>query len=68
MQGVDTVESEVGALVLGTHDPALVLAALAEVDALYGLQVRSATLEDAFIAMTGRSLRGSDEPAEVGAA
>ncbi len=59
--GVDTVETEAGALVLGTRDPAKVLAVLAEREALAGLQVRSATLEDAFIEMTGRSLRSEGD-------
>jgi ABC-2 type transport system ATP-binding protein len=56
LPAVDSVEGEAGALVLVTREPAKVLAALGERDALGGLQVRSATLEDAFIAMTGRSL------------
>jgi len=60
---VEAVEVEAGALVLVTRETAKVLAVLAERDALDGLQVRSATLEDAFISMTGRSLAdpGPDE-------
>jgi ABC-2 type transport system ATP-binding protein len=34
-----------------------VLAALAELDALAGLQVRGGTLEDVFLALTGREYR-----------
>jgi ABC-2 type transport system ATP-binding protein len=59
--GVDAVEVDAGALTLTTRDPASVLAALADRRALDGLQVRSATLEDAFLAMTGRAL-GADDP------
>ncbi|WP_420847509.1 AAA family ATPase [Nakamurella flava] len=43
--------------VLSTRRPAPVLAALAEADALAGLQVRGATLEDVFLALTGREYR-----------
>lgn len=53
---VEEVELDVGAVVLLTHDPATVLQQLAARDLLDGLQIRSATLEDAFIAITGRRL------------
>lgn len=56
LPGIESVEIDVGAIVLVTHDPAKVLEQLARLELLDGLQIRSATLEDAFIAMTGRSL------------
>ena len=43
--------------VISTREPAPVLAALADADALGGLQVRGATLEDVFLALTGREYR-----------
>ena len=43
--------------VLTTRRPAPVLAALADADALSGLQVRGATLEDVFLHLTGREYR-----------
>jgi ABC-2 type transport system ATP-binding protein len=65
LPGVERVEVDVGALTLTTREPATVLGALADRSALEGLQVRSATLEDAFIAMTGRSLLAEDTEREV---
>jgi ABC-2 type transport system ATP-binding protein len=44
-------------LTVSTRSPADVLAALAERDALDGVTVRAATLEDAFLALTGREYR-----------
>jgi ABC-2 type transport system ATP-binding protein len=44
-------------LTISTHDAAPVLVRLAEVDALAGLQVRGATLEDLFLELTGREYR-----------
>lgn len=55
--GVDRVDDEDAFLSLATHDPATVLSALAERRALGGLQVRSATLEDVFLSLTGREYR-----------
>jgi ABC-2 type transport system ATP-binding protein len=55
--GVDSVESEPTSTVLITRRPAPVLSALAEADALTGLQVRGATLEDVFLDLTGREYR-----------
>jgi ABC-2 type transport system ATP-binding protein len=46
-----------GTVTLSTHDPATVLARLAERHALDGLQVQGATLEDVFLDLTGRELR-----------
>ncbi len=44
-------------LTIATRDPAPVLTALADRDALAGLQVRGATLEDVFLNLTGREYR-----------
>ena len=55
--GVDSVSVEDATLSLVTHDPALVLRELAERDALAGLQVTGATLEDVFLELTGREYR-----------
>lgn len=44
-------------LTIATRSPSEVLAALAERDALRGLQVRGATLEDVFLELTGREYR-----------
>jgi ABC-2 type transport system ATP-binding protein len=54
---VEQVEEDDSSIVLTTHHPAPVLAALAGRDALSGLQVRSATLEDVFLTLTGREYR-----------
>jgi ABC-2 type transport system ATP-binding protein len=43
--------------VISTHDPASVLSALAGDDALRGLQVKGASLEDVFLDITGREYR-----------
>ena len=44
-------------LVVSTRDPGAVLALLAEHGALRGLTVRGASLEDAFLSLTGREYR-----------
>jgi len=44
-------------LTIATHDPAPVLASLAGHHALAGLRVQGATLEDVFLALTGREYR-----------
>ena len=44
-------------LTIATRSPSAVLAALADRDALRGLQVRGATLEDVFLELTGREYR-----------
>jgi ABC-2 type transport system ATP-binding protein len=44
-------------LTISTRTPATVLAALAERNAMRGLSVRSATLEDVFLSLTGREFR-----------
>lgn len=56
LSGVEQVDSDSGAIVLFTHDPAVVLEQLAAAKLLDGLQIRSATLEDAFLDLTGRTL------------
>jgi ABC-2 type transport system ATP-binding protein len=59
-EGLSSVEqvSEGGeTLTLSTREPARVLAALSERDALDGLTVRGATLEDVFLDLTGREYR-----------
>jgi ABC-2 type transport system ATP-binding protein len=55
--GVDEVEDDGSELVLSTRTPSAVLARLAELDALEGLQVKAATLEDVFLNLTGREYR-----------
>jgi ABC-2 type transport system ATP-binding protein len=60
--GVNGVERDASSLVLHTNDAATVLTALAHLsaegrDPLAGLQVRGATLEDVFLALTGREYR-----------
>ena len=56
VEGVDEVALDEGALTLVTRQPAGVLGRLAALDALDGLQVRSGTLEDVFVSLTGREL------------
>ena len=57
IEGVDEVSGDEVSTVIATRRPAPVLAALAEADALAGLQVRGATLEDVFLDLTGREYR-----------
>ncbi len=57
LAGAGTVTGDDISTVIATREPAPVLAALAESDALAGLQVRGATLEDVFLALTGREYR-----------
>jgi ABC-2 type transport system ATP-binding protein len=57
LAGVDSVEVDDSSVVLATHDPTAVLAELARLEALHGLQVKSATLEDVFLTLTGREYR-----------
>jgi ABC-2 type transport system ATP-binding protein len=54
---VEHVDEDEASLSLTTHQPASVLSWLAEHRALAGLQVRSATLEDVFLTLTGREYR-----------
>nr|BFF03197.1 ABC transporter ATP-binding protein [Streptoalloteichus tenebrarius] len=55
--GVESVNTDGVSLTLSTRTPAPVLADLAERGALDGLQVRTATLEDVFLHLTGREYR-----------
>jgi ABC-2 type transport system ATP-binding protein len=57
LAGVSKAEVEGESVVLTTREPTAVLTALAERDALEGLQVRGATLEDVFLTLTGREYR-----------
>lgn len=57
LPGVESAHAEEGTLSMSTHDPSPVLTALAERDALHGLQVTGATLEDVFLTLTGREYR-----------
>ncbi|SMD20304.1 ABC transporter ATP-binding protein [Kibdelosporangium aridum] len=55
--GVDEVSDDGDMLTIATRKPAPVLSALAERGTLDGLQVRTATLEDVFLDLTGREYR-----------
>jgi len=57
IEGVDEVEELPDAVRLSTRSPATVLTALARRQALDGLQVQGATLEDVFLTLTGREYR-----------
>jgi len=57
MDGIEEASTDAVSTVITTRQPAVVLAALAEADALQGLQVRGATLEDLFLSLTGREYR-----------
>jgi ABC-2 type transport system ATP-binding protein len=57
IDGADEVTADAVSTIIATRRPAPVLAALAELDALAGLQVRGGTLEDVFLALTGREYR-----------
>jgi ABC-2 type transport system ATP-binding protein len=57
LPGVDEAHEDDTSVVLSTRTPSAVLARLAELDALEGLQVRAATLEDVFLHLTGREYR-----------
>ncbi|WP_412542106.1 ABC transporter ATP-binding protein [Longispora sp. K20-0274] len=57
LAAVDRVVDDGATLTLETREPATVLVALAERDALRGLQAQGATLEDVFLNLTGREYR-----------
>src|SRR5664279_4900314 len=57
IDGVDEVSTDTVSTVISTRRPALVLAPLADANALEGLQVSGATLEDVFLELTGREYR-----------
>jgi ABC-2 type transport system ATP-binding protein len=54
---VATVADDGVSLSIATSDPSQVLAGLARADALAGLRVSGATLEDVFLSLTGREYR-----------
>jgi ABC-2 type transport system ATP-binding protein len=55
--GADDVSEDDASLTISTRAPADVLTALSDKGALAGLQVRTATLEDVFLDLTGREYR-----------
>jgi ABC-2 type transport system ATP-binding protein len=57
LPGGDGVGAGDGEVVLTTRQPAALLGALAEGDHLDGVRVRTATLEDVFLQLTGREYR-----------
>ncbi|MEU4803655.1 ABC transporter ATP-binding protein [Actinosynnema sp. NPDC023587] len=57
IRGVEDVQEDEVSLTISTRKPAPVLSALAERGTLDGLQVRTATLEDVFLDLTGREYR-----------
>jgi len=57
LPGADDVTVDELSLTISTRKPADVLSALADRRALAGLQVRTATLEDVFLDLTGREYR-----------
>jgi ABC-2 type transport system ATP-binding protein len=57
LPGADEVTADELSLTIATREPADLLSALAERRALAGLQVRTATLEDVFLELTGREYR-----------
>ncbi|WP_408607985.1 ABC transporter ATP-binding protein [Actinophytocola xanthii] len=57
LPGADQVSEDEQSLTISTRRPADVLSALADRGALDGLQVRTATLEDVFLDLTGREYR-----------
>jgi ABC-2 type transport system ATP-binding protein len=57
LPGADEVAEDDVSLTIATREPADLLSALAERRALAGLQVRTATLEDVFLELTGREYR-----------
>jgi ABC-2 type transport system ATP-binding protein len=57
LAGASKSEVDGDSIIFTTREPATVLAALAERNALAGLQVRGATLEDVFLTLTGREYR-----------
>ena len=55
--GAGEVTDDGVSLSIATSDPATVLSGLARADALAGLRVQGATLEDVFLSLTGREYR-----------
>ena len=52
-----TLDEQAGVLTITTHDPSAVVSELGRRHALAGLAVRGASLEDVFLAVTGREYR-----------
>ncbi|HEX5533049.1 MAG TPA: ABC transporter ATP-binding protein [Actinomycetales bacterium] len=57
LPGADDVVADEAELVVATRSPAKLVAALAQRNALDGVSVRTATLEDVFLSLTGREYR-----------
>ncbi|HEY7488830.1 MAG TPA: ABC transporter ATP-binding protein [Streptosporangiaceae bacterium] len=57
LPGVEKVSDDGVSLVIATRDASAVIAALADRNALNGVQVKGATLEDVFLELTGREYR-----------
>lgn len=57
LTGADEVTDDGDSLTISTRQPSSVVSALAERDALDGVQIRGATLEDVFLTLTGREFR-----------
>lgn len=57
LPGADSVSTDDVSLTISTRTPAPLLSALADRGTLDGLQVRTATLEDVFLHLTGREYR-----------
>jgi ABC-2 type transport system ATP-binding protein len=57
LPGADQISFEEGEVVVATRAPAVLVAALADRNALDGVSVRTATLEDVFLTLTGREYR-----------
>ena len=57
LPGVERADEDEAGLTLTTRSPSALLVRLAELEALEGLQVRGATLEDVYLHLTGREFR-----------
>jgi ABC-2 type transport system ATP-binding protein len=57
LPGVERADTDGTGLTLSTRSPSALLVRLAELEALEGLQVRGATLEDVYLHLTGREFR-----------
>ncbi len=57
LPGADDVTDDGVSQTIATRSPAPVIAALADRNALHGVQVKGATLEDVFLQLTGREYR-----------
>lgn len=55
--GSDPVDAQESSLTITTRDPSRILTSLAQRDALAGLSVKGASLEDVFLELTGREYR-----------